>query len=122
MMLLGHRRAASLRLSCVGSDAKFDCPNAMNLQLVEGSWWFEYMGAITLHASNVTLERSYTLALPSSFDFDGKTIGIANKTVHTVVHIAEPRTSASTARLVSKASGTAYQGTTIRERETNQGW
>ena len=79
----GAERLADGRLiEC--SDAKFDCPNAMNLQLVEGRWWFEYMGAITLHASNVTLERSYTLAQPSSFDFDGKTIGIANKTVHTV--------------------------------------
>ena len=72
------------------SDAKFDCPNLVHL----GYRWWEYMGGITFHASNVTTNTSYTAPL-TTFTFDptgdgtqNVELSLLNRTVHVVVPVS----------------------------------
>lgn len=64
------------------SDAKLDCPSEVN---AEHEWWTG-MGALTLHASNVTTDSYYTAQFEPLY-YEQTQMGLNGRTVHVVVHV-----------------------------------
>ena len=64
------------------------CALLTGVDSLKSEWWLG-MGAITVHASNVTTETSYRASFSSSYTLQpsGEEIDLDGRTVHTIVHV-----------------------------------